>query len=436
MKKLLIIPLLLPLLAVIYLYVRSTGTRLQLQPAPKAIARATPFAVRVENPHGIRRLTVSVLQNGTEYPVHHEEQPATRFGFFRTAVAPRKVPVEAGLKKVPQLKSGKATLIVRATSNDLAAEETSLRHEVQVITEPPRVVADGFQHYINQGGSELVVFNVSGYWTEAGVRVGPYTFRSFPHPDGTDGKRFSLFAFPWDVAANTTPVVYVRNPAGQESTATFWFKVFPKKFRSRDLDLSDNFLQKVTGQIPSQGSTLLEKFLSINRGLREKNNQTLAALAGKTAEQFLWKEPFVQLANSKVESLFADKRSYFYQGKLVDEQVHLGFDLSVTQNVDVTAANDGKVVHAGDLGIYGNCIVVDHGYGLQSIYAHLQQIGVKEGDMVKRGQSMGKSGSTGLAGGDHLHFSMQVGGVQINPVEWWDAHWIQDRVASKVPLGK
>jgi murein DD-endopeptidase MepM/ murein hydrolase activator NlpD len=112
--------------------------------------------------------------------------------------------------------------------------------------------------------------------------------------------------------------------------------------------------------------------------------------------------------------------------------VHLGFDLSVVQHTPVVAANDGKVVWADRLGIYGNCIVLDHGYGLQSIYGHLSSIGVKVGDAVKKGQEMGKSGATGLAGGDHLHFTMQLDGVQINPVEWWDEHWIHDRILSKI----
>ena len=133
-----------------------------------------------------------------------------------------------------------------------------------------------------------------------------------------------------------------------------------------------------------------------------------------------------------MESEFADVRSYIYKGKKVDQQVHLGFDLAVTAHTPVLASNDGKVVWAAPLGIYGNCIVVDHGYGLQSIYGHLSSIAVKEGDMVKRGQEMGKSGSTGLAGGDHLHYSMQVEGVEVNPVEWWDAHWIKDHVQDRL----
>jgi murein DD-endopeptidase MepM/ murein hydrolase activator NlpD len=133
-----------------------------------------------------------------------------------------------------------------------------------------------------------------------------------------------------------------------------------------------------------------------------------------------------------VESHFADVRSYVYKGRKVDQQVHLGDDLAVTQLVPVIATNVGQVVCASDLGIYGNCIVLDHGYGLQSIYGHLSRIDVKPGQMVKKGQAMALSGSTGLAGGDHLHYSMQVDGVQINPVEWLDAHWIHDRILSKL----
>ena len=166
--------------------------------------------------------------------------------------------------------------------------------------------------------------------------------------------------------------------------------------------------------------------------MRRANNKTLFDLRLRTEGRFLWKQSFLQLANSQVESAFADLRTYVYKGKKVDQQVHLGFDLSDVQNSPVEAANDGRVVWAKNLGIYGNCIVLDHGYGLQSIYGHLREIDVKEGEMVKKGQKMGIAGETGLAGGVHVHFSMQIDGVQINPREWWDEHWIHDRIASKL----
>ena len=90
------------------------------------------------------------------------------------------------------------------------------------------------------------------------------------------------------------------------------------------------------------------------------------------------------------------------------------------------------VVFAGYLGIFGNAVVIDHGYGLMSLYAHLSATEVKNGQDVARGDPVGRTGSTGLAGGDHLHFTMLVGGRMVNPVEWWDAHWIADRVERKL----
>ena len=136
------------------------------------------------------------------------------------------------------------------------------------------------------------------------------------------------------------------------------------------------------------------------------------------------------------QSRFADRRTYYFADKEIDKQVHLGFDLATVQQAPVHASNAGVVVHADFLGIYGNCVILDHGLGVQSLYAHLSTIGVKVGETVAKGQELGRTGTTGLAGGDHLHFTMLVQGVPVNPVEWWDAHWLQDRVNRKITIGR
>lgn len=414
------------------LLILSSHSTLAFEPEPKAIGVETPVTIHVINPHGVRRVRAFVEQNGANFAVFDRTMPGRRFTFWRSHLPPQEIHFTAGSKQAPGLKEGKARLIVEADSNDLRGSTDTLAADVAVILRPPFVTADEFQHYINQGGSEMAIFTPSGYWTEAGVRVGKLSFRSFPLP-GHSTERFSLFAFPWDMPRDTTPIVYAANPAGTEATANFWFKLFPKNFRARDLTIDDKFLNRVVNQIDPGGSgDLITRFLKINGEMRRANNKTIADLRLKTAEKFYWTEAFLQLANSKVESQFADVRSYIYKGKKVDQQVHLGFDLAVGRHTPVPAANDGKVVWAARLGIYGNCIVVDHGYGLQSIYGHLSELAVKEGDMVKRGQTMGKSGETGLAGGDHLHFSMQLDGVQVNPIEWWDAHWIKDHITNRL----
>ena len=416
----------------------SKSPTLQVEPAVKAVGMNTPVNVRLDSPHGLRQIAAYLDQNGKRFKVFEENQPSRRNSFFRSSEPARTMTIPVGKQFAGELQDGKATLIVEAKANDFAARTASWSSPVDVNTRPPAVTADGAQHYINQGGSELVTFTVSGYWTEAGVRVGKYTFRSFPMPGQTDPnspQRFSLFAFPWDVPADTVPVVYARNPSGAEATARFWYKVFPKQFRARDLPIEDAFLQKVVPELDPNGSgELVDRFLKINREMRKQNNEYLANLRLKTEPAILWSGPFFRIG--KVESFFADQRSYIYKGKKIDQQMHLGFDLSDVQAAPVKAANAGKVVHAGPNGIYGNCIVVDHGYGLQTIYGHMRQIDVKVGDTVSKEQVMGRSGATGLAGGDHIHYSIQVDGVQVNPIEWWDEHWIQDRILSKIGPAK
>lgn len=434
MYKLLIalaIVLLIVCIPAVILWSISSHSTLSFVHQPAVIGQETPVAVHIVNPHGLRHVVAKLDQNGSSNLLIQTQTPPTHFLFWRKTHAPQDVTFIAGKKKAPGLQEGKARLVVEAESNDLRAATDTISTDVNVVLRPPSLTVDSFQHYINQGGSEMVLLTPSGDWNQTGVRVGGLSFDSYPAPAGS-GQRLVLFALPWDAPLNTAPVAFASSAGGNEVKANFWFKIFPKKFRARDLAIDDKFLDKVVNQIEPNGSgDLLTRFIHINGALRVENNRTLADLRLKSEPKFLWTQSFLQLANSQVESAFADVRSYIYKGKKVDQQVHLGFDLAVVAHTPVVAANDGRVVWAAPLGIYGNCIVVDHGYTLQSIYGHLSEIGVKEGEMVKRGQVMGKSGSTGLAGGDHLHFSMQVGGVQVNPVEWWDEHWIKDHIQNR-----
>lgn len=402
---------------------RSTGTHITVDPSVTVIGFQTPVHIHLDNPHGVRSAGVAVEQDGKSYPASVTVMPEQR-----------DLTVNVGKQSAAALHDGKARLIVTAVSNDLRRKKDSKTVDVDVMTVPPRVVADGVQHYINQGGSEMATFTPSGAWTEAGVKVGDDTFRSFPLPDHP-GQYFSLFAFSWQLPVNTPVFVYADNRSGAMAKATFWYKVFPKKFRSSTIPLESMNIGRIVNQIDTQNKIpgdLVQRFVYINREMRKVNNKTLADLRFQTEPKFLWTGAFLPMVDSTVESRFADDRTYTWKGKKVDQEVHLGFDLARVAHSPVPASNDGRVIWAQDLGIYGNCIVIDHGYGLQSVYGHLSEFLVKKGDMVKKGQTIGHTGSTGLAGGDHLHFSMQVDGVQVNAVEWWDPHWVKDRILSKL----
>jgi murein DD-endopeptidase MepM/ murein hydrolase activator NlpD len=399
--------------------VSSTGSTL---------GQATPVSVHVHASRGVKSVTATIEQNGQRYPAWQmNDSSSTRDTSFNFM---------AGTKSAPQLQDGPAKLIVEAKANGPFGQSASTEKSFTVVTKPPSVSADSDVHYLYVGMADLATLNVNGNWTEAGVKVGDQKFRAWPMPGGKPGL-FSLYAFAWNMPAGTQPVVYASNAAGNDVTTPLNVQ-FPKKEQPRytvhELQIDDKFMQKVVGELDPNGSgDMVARFVKINNDMRKDNNKTLSDLAAKTADHFLWSQPFLRQA-AKTEATFADHRKYLYQGKLIDEQTHLGYDLASTQHAGVIASNDGRVVYAAPLGIYGNCVVVDHGYGLQTIYGHMSRIDVKVGDEVKRGQVMGLSGMTGMAGGDHIHFSMQLDGVQIDPKEWWDPHWIKDHVVKRVEI--
>jgi murein DD-endopeptidase MepM/ murein hydrolase activator NlpD len=428
-KALVVIVVLVVVLPLAFLFMYSATPVVEMSAPPAVVGQATPFTVQVNDPRGVKHLAAFIEQNGTRLPAAENAEASKH--------TERVWNFTAGVKNVPQLKDGKAQLIVEATSNDMLHRTGRVEREITVVTRPPSVSVDSDTHYLYQGMADLATFNVAGAFTDAGVRVGEQNYRAWPMPGGKPGL-FSLFAFGWNVPQSTVPKVYAANGLGNDVTSPIEFQ-FPKKeqpkYTAHKLNIDDKFINKVVGELDANGSgDMVQRFVKINNEMRRANNKTLADLRLKTADKFLWTQPFTRQSHASTEATFADLRDYIYKGQKIDQQVHLGYDLAVTQHVGVEAANDGRIVYAAPLGIYGNCIVVDHGYGLQTIYGHLSRIDVKEGDMVKRGQVMGLSGMTGMAGGDHIHFSMQLDGVQIDPKEWWDAHWIKDHIARRVDL--
>lgn len=353
-----------------------------------------------------------------------------------------------GRDRFDTLREGLATIRVTAVRPVLFGyreASTESEHGFEVRLRPPVIGVQSQFHYINHGGSELVVYRVTPSDAESGVRVGDREFPGYPATgagvDTTDpALHVAFFSLSWDQDSNTPITLYARDALGNEGTSPFDFRVFPKQFRESRINLSDSFLGKVVPSIlqntpdfrVDDPSDLLSSYVAINSRMRQENDAYIASLAQQTASEILWEGPFKQLINTAVESGFADQRDYIYAGEVVDHQTHLGFDLASTAQAPVLAANSGRVVHAGWLGIYGNCVIVDHGMGLQSLYAHLSVIDVSVGQTVDLDQQLGRSGATGLAGGDHLHFTMLLNGHAVTPVDWWSRQWVEDRILRKL----
>jgi len=397
-------------------------------------------------PGPLSQLDAVLEQGGQAVPLFSLARPGD--GTLKQESAER-VRLTRGIGKVdvPALKAGEARITVTAARRGflgLRTLQASASKTVQVRLEPPRVGVISTHHFVNLGGAEAVVYRATPADVSSGVRVGDIVYPGFPLAGAgvaaDPALRIAFFALLYDQDLNTPMSVFAKDEAGNLATATLDAKVFPKPFRRSRIDVPPQFLQRVVPAIlqntpdfkVDDPNDLVQAFLRINGDLRRKNADQIASLAQKTSPEILWRGAFQQLGNSQVESLFADHRTYFHEGKEIDQQVHLGFDLAVTSAVPIAAANRGRVLYADYLGIYGNCVILDHGMGVQSLYAHLSSIDVKPGDNVDKGQIVGRSGMTGLAGGDHLHFSMLVAGHPVNAVEWWDAHWIEDRVLRKI----
>ena len=294
------------------------------------------------------------------------------------------------------------------------------------------------QHNITIGGSGLVVYTLSEPAPKTGVVVGKYFFPGFRDADTNDYLCF--FSFPYD--ANTTtdvPKVIAVDEAGNESLTGIYYHLIPKKFRKDNIRISDRFLEQKMSQFKTtfpEANNSLDLFLKVNNEGRVKNRHQLYDLVPKTNPTILWKGSFIRQPGAASRATFGDKRTYLHNGQVIDHQRHLGVDLASVARDKVQACNNGKVVFADFLGIYGNVLIVDHGLGLQSLYAHLSQFLVKEGDMVTRGQIIARTGATGMAGGDHLHLGIILAGVPVNPVEWWDAHWIKNNITSKIATAR
>lgn len=301
---------------------------------------------------------------------------------------------------------------------------------VTVDLTPPRIEVVAATPYLHPGGAGLVVFK-PGDAVRMEARVGTLSFPAFPAGPPESGTRIALFALPYNYEPGTPITLTAADEAGNTASRGVPGELLPRKFKHDTIELKDPFLRvKVPELLPQhpQSAPLLDGFLVINRDQRKQAEEEKRKLAAKTTDKFLWDGPFVQPRNTKVFSNFAETRTYIYNGKEVDTQVHYGYDLASTKQAPAPAANKGVVVFAGPLTIYGNTVVLDHGLGLMTLYSHLSSIGVKVGDTVEKEQELGRTGTTGLAIGDHLHYEVLVHGVSVTPVEWWDAKWIRDRL--------
>ena len=408
-----------------FLNAEGTPPQITLTPQTSYIGQDAQFEVALQDPDsGLRQVTVTAVQNGTRIQV----LPPTdiRGGQWQQAFSLKNL----GLREAP------FELQVVATDRSWRrlgkGNIAQVQHQFTLDTTMPSVGVQSVHHNLNQGGSGMVTFSASEPLARAGVQIGE---SFFPAYQTENDDWICLFAFPYFATPGEDhPVLVAEDRAANRFRTGFTYHVNARNFPQDRIRVSDAFLQAKMPQFQNdfpEAGTLLQVFLQVNGPMRDQNRSWLREVGQKTVAKRLWEGKFLRLPNAARRASFGDQRTYVHGGEAIDRATHLGVDLASVARAEVPAANSGRVVFSDFLGIYGNVVVIDHGFGLQSLYAHLSKSMVQEGQEVTKEQIIGKTGATGLAGGDHLHFAMLVSGQPVNPVEWWDTNWIANNILSK-----
>lgn len=309
---------------------------------------------------------------------------------------------------------------------------TSKAFQILVDTKPPAVSVLNGTIYINRGGAGLAVYSTDQDAREHGVMVGDHLFPGFAPWPKHPKARLCYFAYPESEKKGAEVAIWAKDPAGNQTKVPLAVRLKWKAYRHDIMRVSDGFLESIVPRfasvLPPKPTDALSRYIIVNTQIRVKDNARARQAAMESGPYQLWNEKAFQRPMGKLMAGFGDRRRYMYKTKLISNSVHLGQDIASVKQAPIKAAASGVVRFAGDLGIYGNCVVLDHGQNVATLYGHLSSIAVTPGTKVKGGQQIAQSGSTGLSGGDHLHFSVLVGGVFVAPKEWWDPHWIQDNI--------
>jgi murein DD-endopeptidase MepM/ murein hydrolase activator NlpD len=404
------------------------------------IGRSSNLTVSLsDQKSGLRSLWIAILQDGKETVLVDQVFPsAGMLGYGSTKSEAKRIAIEP---RKAGLKDGSAMLRLVAVDYSWRkwgqGNRIYLEEEIIIDTRTPELEVLSKAHNISPGGTGLIVYKASETCPRSGVVVGEHFFPGYTGAFENEDLLIAFFALNHQQGHGTEIYLEAVDRAGNSTRSGFSHYIKKKTFKKDVIRITDGFLSRKLPEFDNdftssvQGSAI-EKFLFVNQKLRRRSQEKIGHVTRKSDATMYWQGAFGRLPGSATRSGFGDRRTYLYKGQKIDQQVHLGIDLASSSQSPIPAANNGKIVFAERLGIYGKTIIIDHGFGLFSMYSHLSGFDKQVGQMVSKGDIIGRTGSSGLAGGDHLHFSVLVNDVFVNPLEWWDATWIIHNVTGKI----
>jgi hypothetical protein len=291
----------------------------------------------------------------------------------------------------------------------------------------PKAVLESETRYMQRGGSAAVFVSTPESETNIRLMVGETRFRFISNPAGT--RHFAVFAHPHDVeVADFKPMVEIEDQAGNVRRLLIDTITKDRVFDADTLDIPHSFIEKKSLEMLNKEGSGKEAFLEMNRTIRAESRAKLKSVtSADPSPEPMWGEVFYRNLGSP-KAKYAEPRTYKLDGEVIDHQTHFGIDIAGLSKMPIKSASDGIVIFADYVGIYGNCVVVDHGGYVYTLYAHMSQLDVTPGTRVAKEQTLGLSGNTGMAGGDHLHYAIYVSDTPVEPNEWFDTAWMKTRI--------
>ena len=296
-------------------------------------------------------------------------------------------------------------------------------------------------YLLRQGGSGIIIVeindeNLKDYYISFNDKE---VFELFPFYK----KNYSISVITWpiDIKEFKKVNVVAVDLAGNKTEAKVPFYIKEFKEKVDNIKISDDFVNNISKHVLENSdmnvpSSIVDIFIKTNKELREKNVKTIREVVKKNLVNDMKTsfdiKPFVRLPNAATFAQFGERRHYFYGEEKIDEAWHLGMDWASVKRAEVQVTNPGKVIFKDYLGIYGDTVIIDHGLGVGTLYAHTSSINVEVNDEVKAGQHIANTGATGAVFGDHLHFGVLVQGIEVNPNEWLDYTWMKTNVTKTI----
>ena len=396
--------------------------------------RKAPLSVELVDNRGLKSYEL-ILSDGQNH-VMLDQQLLEKGGIKNQEILvkyPKKSTLNPSAKKF--------TLTIRVTDtsfwNYFAGNTQEKIVHIIVDYKRPRITVLSNSYSITQGGSALVIFQASDdNLEELYIDTGKKHFKVQPYKE--EGYYASLIAWSF-MEKDFNAKIIAKDKAGNTRKTEIPFYLKNHNYKVSWIRARDKFIEgKITDLIENSDdfnhiTAKFEKLKAINETMRLSNEAKIHGLAENLSTDILteWKiKRFYPLKNAQRVASFGDERHYYYKTKKneVSHAYHVGYDLASTKMAPIKTSNAGIVVYAEENGIYGNMPMINHGLGLYTLYGHCSSLLVSEGDEVSAGESIAKTGKSGLALGDHLHFGMLVQGVEVRPVEWFDKNWIRKNI--------